>query len=132
MVCAGLIFGFASLGILHSNNLNDLEIDHQRGARTIANQIGFKRSQKYFSFIYFSILAVGVVAALLGGVPAWFSLAPGVAGIKVLQMVNRVKQASGPLSPAINMIRFEAAQVHLLMGAGYLVILFLAEAIRRF
>lgn len=130
MSYTGLILGLAAVGILHANNLNDLEVDHQRGARTVANLIGFKYSQKYFSWIYFAILGISVLGALTKQVPFWFSLAPLLVGPLILKAVNQVKRASGPLSPSIALIRFEAAKIHLLFGISLLFALMVDWALK--
>ena len=116
----GCVFGLAALGILHANNLNDIEVDQKRGARTVANQIGFKRSQKYFLFIYVAIFGLCAASIAFLKVPIWFGLSPLLTSVLVKKVVNQVKIASGPFSPIISQIRFEAAQIHLWIGMSFI------------
>jgi 1,4-dihydroxy-2-naphthoate octaprenyltransferase len=117
----GMVTGLGAVGILHANNLNDLEMDQTRGARTVANRIGFVRSQKYLMWIYVAIAAVLVGLAITGATPLWFCLAPLPAAIPISKMLKSVRAASGPLSPVISGIRFQAAQIHLLIGLLWMV-----------
>jgi 1,4-dihydroxy-2-naphthoate octaprenyltransferase len=119
----GAVFGLAALGILHANNLNDLEIDLSRGARTIANRLGFQSSKRYLYLIYALIAALLVLSAATKLFPIWFSLAPALLTPLVLRLLLKVKNASGPLSPSIIKIRFDAAQIHLLIGLTWLLAL---------
>jgi 1,4-dihydroxy-2-naphthoate octaprenyltransferase len=119
----GTVFGLAATAILHANNLNDLEIDLSRGAKTIANRIGFQFAKRYLAFIYGLIFVALVIAAMTQPLPIWFCVAPFLAAPMVVRLLGKVKQASGPLSPSIAKIRFEAAQIHLLLGLTWLVAL---------
>ncbi|MBC7398190.1 MAG: prenyltransferase [Bdellovibrionales bacterium] len=120
ILIAGVVFGLASVGILHANNLNDLEVDQSRGARTLANQIGFKASKKYLFWIYLSAAFILAFAAALHWLPVWFALGPFLLVWPVTQLLKKVKQASGPLSPSIAAIRFDAAKIHLSLGIIWL------------
>lgn len=117
----GFVFGLGAVGILHANNLNDLEIDRERGAKTLANQMGFLTSKRYLAGVYAAI--GGSLAFLFWGAkaPIWFSVSPLLAMIPATLMCKRVFEASGPLSPQIHQIRFQAAQIHLLIGIIWIV-----------
>ena len=122
ILITGSIFGLASVAILHANNLNDLEIDAERGAKTVANQIGFKWSQKYLALIYLGLYLICMISALLMPKSAVFLMAPILVLPIVIKMLQKVKTASGPLSPALALIRFDAAKIHLLIGFSWLLV----------
>jgi 1,4-dihydroxy-2-naphthoate octaprenyltransferase len=119
-VLIGLVFGLAAVGILHANNLNDLEIDLSRGARTIANRIGFESSKRYLYSIYFLIALSLFMSLFIKQIPLWFSLVPFLVTPAVIRVLRKVKSASGPLSSSIIKIRFDASQIHLMIGVTWL------------
>ena len=118
IISLGLMFGAAAVGILHANNLNDIEVDKKRGAKTLASQVGFKFSQIYFVWIYLFLLVSLLVSVALHWIPVAMALMPFLLLIPILNLNKKVLNASGPLSPAIAGIRFEAAQLHLLLGVA--------------
>jgi 1,4-dihydroxy-2-naphthoate polyprenyltransferase len=121
IVGLGVVFGLGAVGILHANNLNDLEIDRDRGAKTVANQIGFQGSKVYLAAVY-ALMGVALAALFVWTeAPVWFCVAPLVTSIPIAMMLKRVFEASGPLSEKISKIRFEAAQIHLLVGIAWMV-----------
>jgi 1,4-dihydroxy-2-naphthoate octaprenyltransferase len=113
----GAYFGFAATGILHANNLHDIELDESRGARTLASVLGFRRAQKLVPGLYLGALASLALAAYRGDLPSWTLLAPALAGPAVFQLCRRALRASGPVSPLLSGVRFQAARAHLLLGA---------------
>jgi 1,4-dihydroxy-2-naphthoate octaprenyltransferase len=119
-ILVGLAFGLAAVGILHANNLNDLEIDLSRGARTVANRIGFESSKRYLYLIYGLISVLLLSAVLVRDTPIWFCLVPLLVTPLVIRLFMKIKAASGPLSSSITKIRFDAAQIHLFIGITWI------------
>jgi hypothetical protein len=56
-------------------------------------------------------------------------LAPILVSPFVYRMVQKIRKATGPLSPSISTIRFEAAQIHLLMGVAWFVVFLMKIAL---
>ncbi len=112
----GAYFGFAAAGILHANNLHDIDLDQSRGARTLASVLGFRRAQKLVPMLYLSALAVLALAVQRGDLPYWTLLAPLAAGPSIFLLCRRALKASGPVSPLLSGVRFQAAQAHLILG----------------
>lgn len=117
----GSAFGWLAVGILHANNTSDILIDRQRGARTVANVLGFHKSKVYFDMIYFfTMLSIVFYAGLTG---TWVSLAViPVVLVLWLKMRQKLSLASSPDSAAISTLRIEAAQAHLIVGLVWFVL----------
>jgi len=121
VVALGLAFGFAALGILHVNNLQDMEVDARAGARTVALALGRSGARVYLVVVYALALAVWPSAALVAGLPAVAALAPVAAAPPVVALVVRLWRAAstpgGLADPRLALARVDAAKVHLALGA---------------
>ena len=113
----GIFFGLAACAILHANNLQDILIDQARGAVTLASSIGFRKSKQLFALIYlgaYLALALGAAATFLPII----AVIPTLGALPaIVKTILKVFKASGPESAILTLIRVEAAQLHLLMGA---------------
>lgn len=114
----GAFFGFLAVGILHVNNLQDLDLDRKRGALTLAGLLGFTYSIWLLITLYVlaaAVLAAGValgqlpVGVLLGLVPLVGLAAP---------WLKQIRAALGPESSQFSECRVRAAQIHLASGLG--------------
>lgn len=122
----GGVLGLLACGLLHVNNLHDIEFDRARGAITLAGRIGFVASTRLLVAMY-----VGAAAALIGGVaagrlPAIALAALGVTPL-VVPLLRRVCGAMGPSSPELEGTRITAAKIHLLAGVLLSLSLFLSR-----
>ncbi len=107
----GCVTGLLAIGILHANNLHDIETDQSRGGKTWASVIGFGRSIRFLGALYaISAFAEFWISAQLG----WAVFGAAVlSSVLLARFWFKVRHASGPWDPKIRLIRFEAAQMHL-------------------
>ncbi|MBC7691774.1 MAG: prenyltransferase [Methylotenera sp.] len=109
----GAVLGLGAVAILHANNLNDLEVDRDRGARTLAGKLGFTRSKQFLVINYLALFVVVWDLARISWVVPLVTMLGIFPALRILRTVSR---ASGPLDPSIRLIRFQTAQLHLLIG----------------
>ncbi|RYZ73514.1 MAG: prenyltransferase [Proteobacteria bacterium] len=108
----GIVTGILAVGILHANNLHDIETDQSRGGKTWASVMGFKSSIRMLGFLYgFAMLAELWIANQLKGLVFGAVL---ISSLLLAKFWSKVRHASGPWDPRIRLIRFEAAQLHLM------------------
>ncbi|MCP5326442.1 MAG: prenyltransferase [Oceanospirillaceae bacterium] len=108
----GGFFGFTSCAILHSNNLNDIEADSQRGAITLAYLQGFTFARIWLVFYY--VAAFCCLIPLVMQAP-WITLVALCLPLLIPVLIKLLRAASAD-SPLLNQIRFETAKLHLLSG----------------
>jgi 1,4-dihydroxy-2-naphthoate octaprenyltransferase len=123
----GLAFGFAACALLHANNLQDIDLDQSRGARTLAGQLGFRKSKTLLSLYHGLAIAPIVVGVLQERIPWTFALASAGVALPFFRTSLAVWKAHSPLSPGIAKIRIQAAQDHLLWGVLMLVALLVSR-----
>jgi 1,4-dihydroxy-2-naphthoate octaprenyltransferase len=112
----GAYFGLAAVGILHSNNLQDISVDGQRGARTLASLLGFRRAKHLLWVVYVLAWTSLALASFVGTLP-WLALLPTVLAMPLAFALCRAAlSASGPESGRLAGIRIKTAQLHLVMG----------------
>ena len=111
----GVVLGLLACGLLHVNNLQDMEYDRSRGAATLASRIGFGASRRLLVVIY--VLAGLTLAGAIGSgaMPLATAIAFG-AVFPVVHLCRVVCDAIGPSSPKLDRTRDLAAQIHLLVG----------------
>jgi 1,4-dihydroxy-2-naphthoate octaprenyltransferase len=112
----GSFFGWLAVGILHANNLHDINIDKKRSVRTLAIALGFKNSMRFLFAIYIlaaaSLIPAGVLTANL-----WpYALSASVTLLISVPWLLKIRNALGPDSAVLVNCRFKAAQIHLLSG----------------
>lgn len=113
----GGFFGLLACGILHVNNIQDIPIDTQRGARTLASVLGFKKAKWLLALYYGGAYALLLTGFFMGALPptSLFALAALPLFATLLIRCNR---ASGPDSPRLIGLRVLAAQGHLIAGVA--------------
>jgi 1,4-dihydroxy-2-naphthoate octaprenyltransferase len=113
-VVASLPIAFLVTGILHANNLRDIENDRKTGKRTIATMIGREWANRemyvLLAGVYFSLF----IAALVGALP-WVALI-ALATIPLVRPIVQVIRAGGN-PKKLNMALFRTAQLHMQFGA---------------
>ena len=119
-IALGAVFGFAAVAILHVNNLQDIAVDRRHGAITIANVIGERASRWYLAALYLAAAAAWV-SLQLGPVP---TLIGALGFIPAAQLVYRTFAAHDFAEPAFAILRVQAAQAHLVIGASTCAALF--------
>lgn len=125
-VLVSLPIAFLVTGILHANNLRDIENDRLHGKRTVATLIGRRAATyEYVLLIGGGYVALVVMVAL--GVAPWPAL---VAFLTLPAAVRAIKLAARTTNPkALNFVLLRTAMLHmrfgLLMAAGLAVALVL-------
>lgn len=127
LVPLGLAFGLLAIGILHTNNWQDIDIDRARGARTIAGLLGQRASRAYLVLLYLGAAIAWGVTAILLALPIWAALIPLLAALPTLALLRRVLGATDPHTPTLALLRIEAAQLHLVWGVTFIVALVAAR-----
>lgn len=127
LITLGLAAGLAAVGILHANNMQDVEVDRSRGAVTVASVLGDRMSRVYFALLYLGAYAAWVVASLTIGLPWYAAAVPALSLIPVGKLLLKAVRAKDLNAPAFALLRVEAAQSHMaicgLMMAGLLLAL---------
>lgn len=128
-ITIGLFFGFYAIGILHTNNMEDISIDTKVNIKTMATVLGFEKSKKY-------LLAVYVIGSLSLLVLSFFNikfLIPFLLHLIALPLGKKLVQAffstTNKDDKKLKLLRFKAAEFHLAsgvlvcigLGIGYLI-----------
>jgi 1,4-dihydroxy-2-naphthoate polyprenyltransferase len=118
-VLVSLPIAFLVTGILHANNLRDIENDREHGKRTVATLIG-RRAATYEYIILIAAGYATLLVTVLLGVAAWPAL---VAFLTLPMAIGAVRLAARTTNPkALNLVLFRTAMLHmrfgLLMAAG--------------
>ncbi|MFZ4714198.1 MAG: prenyltransferase [Bacteriovoracaceae bacterium] len=115
-VILGTIYGLAACAILHANNINDIEADTSRGAKTLASLIGFKGSITFMALLYtFTYFAIFLL--YLNNFTSLFQILPSlIALFPILRLLNALYKAKKCNDLSIQSIRFDTPVIHLLLG----------------
>ena len=113
-VVASLPIAFLVTGILHANNLRDIESDRKTGKRTIATLIGREWANREMYLLLAGTYVSLVVAAVFGALP-WEALI-ALATVPLARPIVQVIRAGG--NPRkLNIALFRTAQLHMQFGA---------------
>ncbi len=115
LLALGLFFGFAATAILNANNINDLYTDGARGSVTLAAKLGFVLARHWQAFYY---LLAGLALLRLQSFESssvWMLL-PLLASPLIVKQLLALYKADRPDHEDLAMVRFQAAQTHLLLG----------------
>ena len=122
---ASIPLGFLVAGILHANNIRDIESDRQHCKRTLATMLG--RAGANYELIALDVAAYAstVLAVLLHAIP-WIALAAFITVPRTLDQVRIMTRENDPRK--LNLGLFRSIQLHmefgLLMIAAFLVAAF--------
>jgi 1,4-dihydroxy-2-naphthoate octaprenyltransferase len=112
----GIFLGLLACGLLHVNNLQDIEFDRSRGASTLASRVGFTNSVRIlFAIEGLAFLVAGL--AIAGKILPIGAMVVGIAAVPAWKLLRKVAGSLGPTCPTLFGVRIEAAQLHLLSGA---------------
>lgn len=125
VIALGMALGLAAVGILHANNLQDMDNDRSRGIQTLALKLGVVGATRYLVAVYALALVVWPAAALLAGLSPVPALVPLIAVAPIAGLVKRLVMATrdprgasiGLAAPELALVRIDAAKVHLALGA---------------
>lgn len=122
LVPLGLAFGLLAVGILHTNNLQDMEADRARGAATVAGLLGESGSKAYLVLLYVLGVAAWIYTALSLHMGLFLAV-PALALVPTARLVGKVLRAPSLAAPELALLRIEAAQTHLAWGVLFIVAL---------
>ncbi len=111
----GALLGLLACGLLHMNNLHDMELDASRGVSTLAIRLGFKTSVTLLGLLYLAAALILVAATTWGTLPP-LSLLAILAFGQAVGLYRTARTALGPISPTLEGSRMKAAQIHLAAG----------------
>lgn len=115
-ILVGCFFGLYAIGILHTNNMEDIVIDKKRNVATLANLMGFKKSLYFLIIIY----ALGSLALLIGYLFYDLTIMAFLLHLLslpiMIQIIKKFAVASSSEDKEIKLLRIKASQLHLLSG----------------
>ncbi len=119
---ASIPLGFLVAGILHANNIRDIESDLRHGKRTLATLLG--RAGANYELIALDAAAyVATIAAVVAHVIPWIALVVLITAPRALDQIRIMTRESEPKK--LNLGLFRSIQLHmefgLLMIAAFLV-----------
>ena len=122
---ASIPLGFMVAGILHANNIRDIESDTRHGKRTIATILG--RTGANYELVAIDVAAYATtLAAVLAHTIPWIALIVFVTVPRALDQVRIVMRETEPKK--LNLALFRSVQLHmefgLLMIAAFIVAAF--------
>ncbi|MEZ4367265.1 MAG: prenyltransferase [Kofleriaceae bacterium] len=127
-VLLGVAFGLMAVGILHTNNLQDIDDDRACGAVTVASLLGVAAGKRYLVALYLGAAAAWIGAAVAAELPWFAALVPLATLLPLAPLVRDVLAADDLKAPTLALIRIRAAQAHLAFGVTACVALGVALA----
>ncbi len=122
VIVLGAYFGCAAVAILHANNFQDANLDIARSAKTVAQQLGVRGSKAYLVLQYALAITALLLTSYAGLLPiAVAGVISVIALVVALPFVRKVWTAVDLEHESYRMLRVEAAQLHLALGALFLV-----------
>lgn len=123
---ASIPLGFLVAGILHANNVRDIESDTRHGKRTVATILGRTGANNELVALDVAAYATTVVAVLTHKLP-WIALMVFVTVPRAIDQLRIVMRESEPKK--LNLALFRSVQLHmefgLLMIAAFLIAAFM-------
>ena len=112
----GIFYGLYAVGILHTNNMEDITIDTSKNVKTLANILGFESSKKVLILVY----AVGSLSLLLLGLKGNIGFAPFFIHLLATPLasglIKSFLKAKYHNDKSLKLLRVKAAQLHLAAG----------------
>lgn len=119
---ASIPLGFMVAGILHANNIRDIESDTRHGKRTIATMLGRAGANYELLALDVAAYATTIAAVLTHAIP-WIALIVFTTVPRALDQIRIVMRESEPKK--LNLALFRSVQLHmefgLLMIAAFLI-----------
>lgn len=112
-ILLGLYFGFLACTILNANNINDINVDTQSNAVTLASLLGFKHAVWYQLTLYLGV----IISLLYLSLKSQFvMLLPLFALPLIVLHLLQLFRADNCDHESLHEVRFVAAKLHLLMS----------------
>ncbi|HUY28989.1 MAG TPA: 1,4-dihydroxy-2-naphthoate octaprenyltransferase [Candidatus Binataceae bacterium] len=126
-VCASIPLGFLVAGILHANNIRDIESDRVHGKRTLATMLG--RTGANYELLALDVLAYAatLIAVVAGAIP-WFALITLLTVARATSQIKIVMRETA--AKKLNLALMRSVQLHMEFGL-LMIVAFLAAAIVR-
>jgi 1,4-dihydroxy-2-naphthoate octaprenyltransferase len=126
-VLASIPLGFLVAGILHANNIRDIETDRLHGKHTLATILG--RTGANFELAAFDVLAYAttLLAMIVGAIP-WTGLLALVSVPRAMSQLRIVMRETEP--KRLNLALFRSVQLHMEYGLLMIVAFLLATFLR--
>lgn len=113
VVMMGVFFGLIACGILNANNINDINVDSQSGARTLASVLGFRKARWLQTFYY--VAAFVSLFFLAWTISPWLML-PWLSIPLIYQHLSTLFLAQRCDDESLASIRFDAAKLHMALS----------------
>jgi 1,4-dihydroxy-2-naphthoate octaprenyltransferase len=126
-VLASVPLGFLVAGILHANNIRDIETDRLHGKRTLATILG--RTGANVELAAFDVLAyaTSLLAMIVGAIP-WTGLLALISVPRAISQLQILMRGTEPKQ--LNVALFRSVQLHMEYGLLMIVAFLLATFLR--
>src|ERR1700719_2378737 len=123
-IWASIPLGFLVAGILHANNIRDIESDTRHGKRTLATMLGREGANYELITLDVAAYVTTIVAIILHAIP-WVALAVFITIPRALDQIRIMTRESDPNK--LNLGLFRSIQLHMEFGL-LMIAAFLAAA----
>jgi 1,4-dihydroxy-2-naphthoate octaprenyltransferase len=124
---ASIPLGFMVAGILHANNIRDIESDTRHGKRTLATILGRNAANYELVALDVAAYATTLIAVLARTIP-WTALLVFITIPRALDQIRIVMRESEPKK--LNLALFRSVQLHMEFGL-LMIVAFLVAALMR-
>ena len=124
---ASIPLGFVVAGILHANNIRDIDTDTRHGKRTLATILGRAGANRELAALDIAAYATVLIATFAHKLP-WTSLAVFISLPRALDQLRIVMRETEPKK--LNLALFRSVQLHMEFGL-LLIVAFLVAAFMR-
>ena len=124
---ASIPLGFVVAGILHANNIRDIDTDTRHGKRTLATILGRAGANRELALLDIAAYATVLIAVLAHKLP-WVALAAFITVPRALDQVRIVMRETEP--KRLNLALMRSVQLHMEFGL-LLIVAFLIAAFMR-
>jgi len=112
--------GFLVAGILHSNDLRDLEFDKKAGIKTLPVATGKELGLKIYYFIYLGAFVSVFLLSLFNVLSIWPSITILLLAPTAFQMMKHAKEGTAGSRERLELLEMEAAQMDMKFGLLYI------------
>ncbi|WP_339061018.1 1,4-dihydroxy-2-naphthoate octaprenyltransferase [Tepidibacillus marianensis] len=119
-VLISLPIGFLVAGILHSNDLRDLEHDKKAGIKTFPVATGNKIGLQIYYFLYSGAFLSVFLLSLFKVLSIWPSVTILLVAPLAIQMMKHAKEGMAGSQERLDMLEMEAAQMDMKFGLLYI------------
>jgi 1,4-dihydroxy-2-naphthoate octaprenyltransferase len=115
-IIIGIFFGFYAIGILHTNNMEDISIDTKVNVKTMATLLGFEKSRKYLLAVYI-IGSLSLLTLSFFNIKLLISFMLHLIAIPLgKKLVEAFFATNDKDDKSLKLLRLKAAEFHLASG----------------